>query len=630
MYNMTQAAVDAMAAELPQTAKASIYLSDGTTIEVTDSDLTSNGYSYSAQVLSGQQFAPGAVCASSVTLVLNNISHKYDGLDFQGAEFVAYIGQRLNTGLVEWLQSTRYTIVNPVDSNGEIVTLTGYDNIIGLSQDYANDLQFPATLGEIAAYCCSKCGLVLGTPNFNFSAFEVARNPNLSDITYQQMISYVAQVACCFVVVNRQGQIEFRWFGDEPSHDINTAFSSSAHFNDVIITGSRVKALGTQRDYGETWLVGADGYVIEVGDNPLVVEGAAHTIADNLAGRLNGLKFRPITLQTMPDLRYEVGDRFNIGPGLVRNGPCIGFITNLSYTINEPMTVKCTAETAARANLKTFSQNTASDIRNNLKLNEAFKNLGDYNLNVQKMNQLAANTLGFYFSSEQLEDGSIIAYWHDKPNRAESSIIYKQGADGFFLSKDGGASWTNGFDSQGNAVVNILSAIGINAQWLDIDGVIERINSDGTKTIDGGRVTVDGSSLNSKFRSVDESIDNFTKTLTSKIEQSAQGLRVEIGHVNEYTVEVDDKLQGFLDEFATYFEFTEAGLKIAEKDSPFATLFGNARISFVQNGNEVAYIQYNRLYITDVEILGRMTYRNPEGNYTVAMWLDNKNFWVIQ
>jgi hypothetical protein len=294
------------------------------------------------------------------------------------------------------------------------------------------------------------------------------------------------------------------------------------------------------------------------------------------------------------------------------------------------MTLKCTAETAARANLRTYSQNTATDIRNQIKLDQAAGKIGNYELNAQKMNQLAANTLGFYYSQETLDDGSIIAYWHNRPNRSESTPVYKQGADGFFLSKDGGNTWTNGFDSQGNAVVNIISAIGVNAQWLDIDSVIERINSDGKNSIDSAKVTIDGQSLSSRFMTVDNTIDEFTRTVTSLIEQTAEGLKVEIGGANEYTVEVDGKLQSFLEEFATYFDFSTDGLKVAEKGSPFATIYGNSRISFIQDGNVVAYIQYNKLFITDVEILGRMTYRNPEGSYTASMWLDNKNMLVIQ
>lgn len=41
----------------------------------------------------------------------------------------------------------------------------------------------------------------------------------------------------------------------------------------------------------------------------------------------------------------------------------------------------------------------------------------------------------------------------------------KSGIDGFFVSRDGGKTYVNGFDSSGNATVNILSVIGINFDW---------------------------------------------------------------------------------------------------------------------------------------------------------------------
>lgn len=43
-------------------------------------------------------------------------------------------------------------------------------------------------------------------------------------------------------------------------------------------------------------------------------------------------------------------------------------------------------------------------------------------------------------------------------------------ADGFFLSTDGGNTWKAGFDSNGDAVFNILYAIGIRSEWINTRG----------------------------------------------------------------------------------------------------------------------------------------------------------------
>lgn len=93
------------------------------------------------------------------------------------------------------------------------------------------------------------------------------------------------------------------------------------------------------------------------------------------------------------------------------------------------------------------------------------------------MNELAANTLGFYYTEEKAADGSIIAYRHDKAKLSESKIIYKNGIDGFFLSVDGGQTWKAGFDSNGDAVLNILYAIGIQSKWINTRGFTATDNS---------------------------------------------------------------------------------------------------------------------------------------------------------
>ena len=123
------------------------------------------------------------------------------------------------------------------------------------------------------------------------------------------------------------------------------------------------------------------------------------------------------------------------------------------------------------------------------------------------MNQIAMNAMGFHTTYEEQPDGSRITYLHDKPNLSDSKIIYKQTIDGFFLSQDGGKSYTAGFDSQGNAVLNILYAIGIVADWIktgrllvkDADGVITMLAD-----VDTGQVIINAESLAIQGKSIQD------------------------------------------------------------------------------------------------------------------------------
>lgn len=98
------------------------------------------------------------------------------------------------------------------------------------------------------------------------------------------------------------------------------------------------------------------------------------------------------------------------------------------------------------------------------------QSLDAYDQKLKQMNELAANTLGFYYTEEKDENGATISYRHDKPSLADSTIIYKTGIEGFFLSVDGGVTWKAGFDSNGDAVLNILYAIGIQSKWINTRG----------------------------------------------------------------------------------------------------------------------------------------------------------------
>jgi hypothetical protein len=75
---------------------------------------------------------------------------------------------------------------------------------------------------------------------------------------------------------------------------------------------------------------------------------------------------------------------------------------------------------------------------------------------------------------------------HNKPTLAESKTIWKMTADAFSVSTDEGKTWNAGIDSSGNAVVNVLSAVGVQAEWIEAtDLSVIGANISGFKMYDG-------------------------------------------------------------------------------------------------------------------------------------------------
>ena len=107
----------------------------------------------------------------------------------------------------------------------------------------------------------------------------------------------------------------------------------------------------------------------------------------------------------------------------------------------------------------------------------AKQEVSNYDIQVRKLNNLMANAMGLYQTKMEDSSGGVINYMHDSPKLEDSTVIWKMALEGFAVSLDGGETYTSGITKDGNAVLNILSAVGINADWITVGG---QDNTDGT------------------------------------------------------------------------------------------------------------------------------------------------------
>lgn len=106
------------------------------------------------------------------------------------------------------------------------------------------------------------------------------------------------------------------------------------------------------------------------------------------------------------------------------------------------------------ATISTLSGNNASSEASFIdKQNKNYINL---------LNRLSSKS-GFYSSYEEDSTGGRIQYIHDKPERSDSSIIWKMTAEAVQVSTDGGLSYTAGISCDGDALYKTIIAKGINA-----------------------------------------------------------------------------------------------------------------------------------------------------------------------
>ena len=97
------------------------------------------------------------------------------------------------------------------------------------------------------------------------------------------------------------------------------------------------------------------------------------------------------------------------------------------------------------------------------------------------------------------------------------------------------------------------------------------------------------------------------RTLRSALEQTAEHLTLRFDEANAYTLEVDGKLAQLIGQLQTYIRFGTEGIELGELGSPFTSLLGNEKLSFMQSGVEIAYISNHKMYITRAQVADSLT-----------------------
>ena len=80
--------------------------------------------------------------------------------------------------------------------------------------------------------------------------------------------------------------------------------------------------------------------------------------------------------------------------------------------------------------------------------------------------------------------------------------------------------------------------------------------------------------------------------------------------LNQYIQTLDGETQAQFNEIVKYIRFINGNIELGEINNPIKLILQNNRISFTQNGAEVAYISDNILYITDGRFLNSLRIGN--------------------
>lgn len=468
---------------------ANVTLSDGTALKLDKKDFYLSGNSLVDSADSGD-FPVGVAIEKTASLSLVNDDGRFDNYNFNGARFVIFLNLQLSDKL-ETIKRGTY-IVSKKPATASEISLSLLDKMHNADKTYDSNLSFPCTVKELLSECCRQCNITLGDATFPNSNFQIQQPP--SSTTYRTVIGMCAGMAGGNARIDENDLLRVITFdknftstsvlsSDDSSgidyHALSSIQDLKYDVDDIIVTG--VKYVEDEIEY----MSGQDGYVITI-DNQLL-SGNAQAGVEAIGNQLISLRMRPFSCDGIANGYATFGDPVEFTD--TKKRVFKSFATDIEFVFGGSTSWSCDAKSAEEDASEFIGEQQAA-VEQAKK--DAEKKLSAYDIKLKQMNELAANTLGFFYTEEKQEDGSMIAYRHDKPTLAGSKVIYKTSADGFFLSVDGGQTWKAGFDSNGDAVLNILYAIGISADWINSGAlVIKNTKGDVTFKADTATGTVD-------------------------------------------------------------------------------------------------------------------------------------------
>lgn len=529
---------------------ADIVTASGEKIPISDSELWANGFEVNDSTSSNGTFTIGALVAGKLKIKLNNIYEDYSKYDFDKASVTAYVSKSFSDGTTEKLKIGEYR-VSETSYDGSLITLTCLDNINNFNREYDSNLSYPTTAYEVVRDACIKCDVPFTMARFDNSDYTINEIPSDNQkLTYGQVIAYILQLSGLWGKCGHDGELLIGWYdmsqfgsqnynggtfstkttpysdgdsvdggnftdyssGDSVDggtftearnyHNIYTQKDLNVATDDVVITGVKVTATSKEdKTKDVNALAGKEGYVVSISDNPFISADRAQAVANYIFKKIGGMRFRPLDATLLSNPLIESGDVALVTDRKQNTYSC--FISNRTFTVGSGTKISCDAENASRNSADKFSNETKAVVQAR-KVAQA--QLSVYDEQMQLLTQLMSQSLGLFKTEQVQEDGSIVYIMHNKADLNSSNIQWKMTANGLAVSNDYGKTWKAGVDKDGNAVFNIMSAVGINFDWAhggtlalggenNVNGkqYVKDANGNTLVTLDNKGITLDSS-----------------------------------------------------------------------------------------------------------------------------------------
>lgn len=627
---------------------------------VAENEIVQGSLSIDRYSVSNSKIEVGSAVAAELTLKLKNDDGKYDNTVFEGAEVFVKIGikkwdaHRWENAVIHWIPCGYFTIDEPPRALSTI-TISALDRMILFDKTVdISKLSFPMTVADLLNKICTICGVTLATditrlPNKDY---QITAYPEGQDLTYRTLLQWCAALTGTCAFMNYDGNLELKWY-EQTDLTISPSerYNSDMQENDVAITGIYFKdAANTE------YIAGTDDYCLDLSSNGLLQDNV-QVVLDTLYVSLKGFSYRPYTatIKSAPYIYPMDMIHYEDAKGEVHDT----IITNVTFGMNLSTSIAGKGETTQKQKYSQSGGLTKQQATILEKLRENLDKAMTAKEQAQlELNRLLSNSLGLNIVTIPQDDGTQVYYFCDGETLESSNIIYTFKANGFAWTKswnEGNPVWKYGFSKDGNAIYNMLAAYKISTEYLDAECVTaeklsaeykQSVTTEMEETVDekltdystteetktliantGGTIRTEvvesvktvtdttNAKIDDRLAQAKDYTDSVHQEITTeystKLEETSKGFNMSVNSLTDRITKQGNEVNSYREQLQTYFGFSEDGLEIGKKvngeKQQYSINIDNERMGFLQDGSEVAFIQYNKLHINAVEAMDRLS-----------------------
>lgn len=474
MYPITSAGLAALREDVVQSVNILCTPTKGTAFNITDKDII-GAVTVDWSSVTGSKLDLGSACMSELSFTLENTNGAFDDKVFEGAQL--YVTTSFSTGSTTETVPIGYYTVDSPPRKLRSIKITAYDRMAKFNRAYDTELAYPATLYQIVADACTKCGVSQKLPtNTLHRGVSIPKRPEADNLTYRQVLVWAAELMGVSLYIDYDGKLTGGWYATNAKHTVIKASdrftSGNTDFAENSIVFSGVRIVGNDENKTE-YLAGTKDYAFNIEGNLLAQSDMnLSTLATELKTARCSLTYTPMscTTHSFPHLRPLDVMSFETAQGTKKV-----VLTNVKWQSQNRCTkLEGKGETATQSGYATMGAFTPKQqaVLEQTRAQQAAQ-INDFEQATLALNETIANSMGLYVTRKADSNGAVITYYHDKPTLEGSNTIYCRNAGGYAWTNNGwnngSPNWEYGVSKDGDAVIRSIAANKISASYITTD-----------------------------------------------------------------------------------------------------------------------------------------------------------------